>query len=65
MLVNFIWNLSKIREFSTGLYAGTLNGSVFTFSRASDLTDVKIDVVLRLESTSLQNDDVTLQHLIA
>ena len=31
-----IWNQSKIREFSMGLY-GTLNGSIFTFSRAGDL----------------------------
>ena len=36
MLVHFISNQSKIREFSMGLY-GTLNSPVFTFSRASDL----------------------------
>ena len=36
VLVHFIRNQSKIREFSVGLY-GTLNGSIFTLSRASDL----------------------------
>ena len=36
LLVHFIWNQSKVREFSMGLY-GTTNGPIFTFSRASDL----------------------------
>ena len=37
VLVHFIWNQSKIREFSMGQY-GALNGSIFTFNRAGDLT---------------------------
>ena len=35
-LVHFIWNQSKIREFNMRQY-GSLNGSIFTFSTASDL----------------------------
>ena len=67
VLVHFIWNRSKIREFSMGLY-GTLNGSVF--SRASDLKFAHIleaavyIVWLSLESTSLENDDITLHRSI-
>ena len=34
-----IWNRSKTREFSAGLYR-TLNGSIFTFSRASDFEHI-------------------------
>ena len=48
---------------------GTLNGSIFTFSAASEISFSKLlcalfDVVLGLESENLQNDDATLCHSV-
>ena len=60
VLVHFIWNQIKT----------TLNGSIFTFTGASDvhlflqLLCTLYDVILRLESNNLQSDGVTLQHSI-